>query len=291
MNFKGTGVALVTPFTQSGTIDFPALEKLVHYVTEGGVDFLVVLGTTAETPTLTLAEQQEVLDFVVKVNNKKLPIVLGVGGNNTQNVIHTIDAYKGKGIDGLLCVVPYYNKPSQEGIYQHFKAIASSTQLPIILYNVPGRTVTNMNAGICLRLAKEFNNIVAIKEASGNLSQCMELVKGAPEEFNVLSGDDDLVLPQIAIGMKGVISVAANGYPKTFTTMVNAALKGDIKEAQALHYKMLDATKLLFAEGNPTGIKYFLSKKGIIENHLRLPLIPASESLEKTFTPYIEALS
>jgi len=291
MNFQGTGVALVTPFTSDKAIDFEALGKLVEYVIEGGVDFLVALGTTAETPTLSASEQLDILNFVIKQNNKRKPLVVGIGSNNTQHVIDTIKAYPMNEVDGILTVVPYYNKPSQEGIYQHFKAIASATDKAIILYNVPGRTVTSMLPATALRLANEFQNIVAIKEASGNLAQCMELVEGAPAHFNVLSGDDDLVLPQIAIGMKGVISVAANSYPKQFTTMVNLALENDAKAAQPLHYALLPAIKLLFAEGNPTGVKYVLAQKGILKNELRLPLIKSSETLEKSFEPYINALS
>jgi len=291
MNFQGTGVALVTPFTASKAIDFDALGKLVDYVIDGGVDFLVALGTTAETPTLSAAEQLEVLNFIIQQNNKRKPLVVGIGSNNTQHVIDTIKAYPMEEVDGILTVVPYYNKPSQEGIYQHFKAIASATDKAIILYNVPGRTVTNMLPATALRLANEFKHIVAVKEASGNLGQCMELVQGAPAHFNVLSGDDDLVLPQIAIGMKGVISVAANSFPKQFTAMVNHALQHEIAAAQTLHYALLPATKLLFAEGNPTGVKYVLAQKGIIQNELRLPLITASPQLQQAFEPYINALS
>lgn len=290
MQFKGTGVALVTPFHTDSSIDFEALGKLVDYVIDGGVDFLVALGTTAETPTMSKEEKLAVLDFIIKHNNKRKPLVVGIGGNHTQAVIDTIKAYPTDAVDGILSVVPYYNKPSQEGMYQHFKAIASSTDKAIILYNVPGRTVANMLPATALRLANEFKNIVAIKEASGNLGQCMELVQGAPEHFTVLSGDDDLVLPQIAIGMHGVISVAANSFPKDFTGMVNAAIAHDMTTAQALHYKLLGAIKALFAEGNPTGVKFVLAQQGIIQNYLRLPLIPASADLEAKFNTILKAL-
>ncbi len=290
IEFQGTGVALVTPFQFNHSIDYDALGKLVEYVIEGGVDFLVALGTTAETPTLSHQEKLDVLNYIIDKNQQRKPIVVGIGGNNTKEVLDTIASYPMDKLDGILSVVPYYNKPSQEGIYQHFKEIATYTDKPIILYNVPGRTVTNMLAATTLRLANDFNNIVAIKEASGNMAQCMELVAGAPEHFNILSGDDDLILPQVAIGMKGVISVAANSYPTTFTAMVNHALKGDFKAAQQLHYSLLPAIKLLFAEGNPTGVKYVLSKKGIIENALRLPLITASDALQESFEPHIKAL-
>ena len=290
MNFQGTGVALVTPFREDLSVDFDSLSKLIGYVITGGVDFLVALGTTAETPTMTAAEKLEVLKFIIQANNKRKPLVVGIGGNNTQEVLDTIAVYPMEDIDGILSVVPYYNKPTQEGIYEHFKAIASGTDKPVILYNVPGRTVTNMLPATTLRLARTCRNIVAIKEASGNMAQCMELVEGAPEHFNVLSGDDDLVLSQAAIGMKGVISVAANSYPRTFTTMVNHALKGDFAAARPLHYNLLPAIKLLFAEGNPTGVKHVLAEKGLIRNVLRLPLVAASESLREAFQPYTEAL-
>lgn len=290
MNFQGTGVALVTPFMQDGSVDFGALKKLVNYVIDGGVDFLVALGTTAETPTLSAEEKMAVLNCIIAENAKRKPLVVGIGGYNTAEVINTIAAYPMDEIDGILTVVPFYNKPSQEGIYQHFKAIASATEKAIILYNVPGRTVTNMLPTTTLRLANEFKNIVAIKEACGSIPQCMELVQGAPSHFTVLSGDDDLVVAQIAIGMKGVISVAANSYPQTFTKMVNHALQNDTRAAQTYLYELLPAIKLLFAEGNPTGVKYVLSQKGIIENNLRLPLVAATTALATAFQPYLKAL-
>jgi 4-hydroxy-tetrahydrodipicolinate synthase len=290
MIFQGTGVALVTPFNTDGSIDYNAFSNLIEYVIAGGVDFLVALGTTAETPTLTTTEKKDILQFVIDKNNQRKPLVVGIGGNNTQEIIDTIQAYPTKDIDGILSVVPYYNKPSQEGIYQHFKAIAQSTDKPIILYNVPGRTVTNMLPNTALRLANDFKNIVAIKEASGNMAQCMDLVQNAPKHFSILSGDDELILPQIAVGMTGVISVAANCYPKTFTTMVQQALQQDFISAQTLHYQLLPAIRLLFAEGNPTGVKYVLAQKGILQNALRLPLLPATEGLQQAFQPYIKAL-
>ncbi len=279
--FRGTGVALVTPFQKNGSVDFPALEKLIDYVIENGVNYLVALGTTAETPTLTAKEKKEILAFIIEKANKRVPVVCGIGGNHTAEVIVQLNEYQLTHVAGILSVAPYYNKPSQEGIYQHFKAIATATDKPIILYNVPGRTVTNILPATALRLAHECKNIIAIKEASGNLAQCMELVKSKPEHFAVLSGDDDLVLPQIAIGMEGVISVAANCYTKDFTAMVDWALQGDFYKAQQLHYQLLDRIRLLFAEGNPTGVKYVLSKMNICENVLRLPLVTASEELSK----------
>jgi 4-hydroxy-tetrahydrodipicolinate synthase len=290
MSFNGVGVALVTPFNADKSVDFDALRNLVDFVIEGGVDFLVVLGTTAETPTLTAAEKLAVLDCVVKHNNKRKPIVVGLGSNNTQEVLNNLKTYPMEDVDGILSVVPYYNKPSQEGMYQHFAAIAAATDKPIILYNVPGRTVANMLPATALRLATEFKNIVAIKEASGNLVQCMELVQGAPEGFSILSGDDNLVLPQMAVGFNGVISVAANCYPKYFCKMVHDGLEGSYSTARQLHYKLLKGIDLLFAEGNPCGVKYALHKMGIIQNELRLPLVPASATLAQDLNQFIENL-
>ncbi len=284
--FSGTGVALVTPFRQDGSLDISALRALVDRVIDGGVNYLVALGTTGETPTLSEAEKHTALRTVVDAAAGRVPVVCGAGGNSTAEVIRWIADADLSGVAGLLSVAPYYNKPGQEGIYQHFSAIAKSTSLPIILYNVPGRTVTNILPQTSLRLAREFSHIVAIKEASGSLPQCMELVAGAPDGFAVLSGDDDLVLAQIAVGMQGVISVAANCFTKDFTGMVNAALAGDFTAARALHYKLLPGTGLLFAEGNPTGVKAVLHGQGVCENVLRLPLVPASESLVEKLLPF-----
>lgn len=279
MRFKGVGVALVTPFDEHKNVDYPALERLINELIVGGVDFLVALGTTAETPTLTSQEKEEILQFIIQKNNGRKPTVCGIGGNNTQEVIEQIGILSKYPIDGILSVVPYYNKPSQEGIFQHFSAIASSTTLPIILYNVPGRTVANMLPATTLRLANTFSNIVAVKEASGSIPQCMELVKNAPEGFSILSGDDNLTLAQIAIGMRGVISVAANCYPQSFSSLVHQALEGDFAAARDIHYKLANGIDLLFAEGNPTGVKYVLERKGWMKNELRLPLIAASQEL------------
>jgi 4-hydroxy-tetrahydrodipicolinate synthase len=281
ITFRGTGVALVTPFDNNNSVDYAALEKLVNHVIDNGVDFLVALGTTAETPTLTAAEKKEVLASIIKFCKSRVPVVCGIGGNNTAEVISQIKEYDLSGIAGILTVVPYYNKPTQEGLYQHFKAIAQSTDKPLILYNVPGRTVTNMSAATTLRLAKEFKHIVAVKEASGNLVQCMELVQGKPDGFTVLSGDDDLVLPQIAIGMDGVISVAANCFTKDFTAMVNAALEGNFYKAKTFHYKVLNGIHLLFVEGNPAGVKYVLEEMGMMQSNLRLPLVSVSEGTKQ----------
>ena len=285
--FQGTGVALVTPFHEDGSIDFLSLEKLIHHVIQGGVDYLVALGTTGETPTLSSKEKKEILAFVIEKAANKVPVVCGVGGNNTIAVLEQLKDYDFSNVAAILSVVPYYNKPNQEGLYQHFKAIAQATDKDIILYNVPGRTGGNMLSSTSLRLAKEFKNIVAIKEASGNMTACMELVQGAPEHFAVLSGDDDLVLPQIALGMVGVISVAANCFTKDFTNMVNAALKNDFYTARPFHYKMLQGINLLFAEGNPGGIKAVLNEMGICKNILRLPLVAVSDGLILNIKAYL----
>lgn len=279
--FEGTGVALVTPFKNDGSIDFNGLAKVIDRVIDEGVDFLVALGTTAETPTLSSKEKQEVLQFILDHNKDRKPVVAGIGGNHTAAMLETLSSYPMDRISGILSVAPYYNKPSQEGIYQHFKALAQATDKPIILYNVPGRTVTNILPQTALRLAREFRHVVAIKEASGNLAQCMELVHQAPDHFTVLSGDDHLVLAQTAIGMKGVISVAANCYTKDFCNLVRHALNQEMDAARQLHYSLLSRLDLLFAEGNPTGVKYVLHRQGLIDNILRLPLVPASEALRK----------
>lgn len=281
--FEGTGVALVTPFTNDNAVDYTALGNIIDNVIHGGVQFLVALGTTAETPTLTKAEKKQILNFVLDYNKGRVPVVVGIGENNTQALLDTLAEYPMDKVQGILSVVPYYNKPSQEGIYQHFKTLALATDLPIILYNVPGRTVTNMLPDTAIRLANEFKNIVAIKEASGNIPQCMELVAKAPAHFTVLSGDDNLILAQAAIGMKGVISVAANCYSKEFCDMVQHALNNEMNEARQLHYQLLRRIDLLFVEGNPTGVKYVLHSQGVCENKLRLPAMPATEALQQLF--------
>ncbi len=276
--FKGAGVALVTPFNADMSIDFPALCRLVQEQIAGGTNYLVVQGTTGESPTLNSNEKKQVLETVLEENNGKLPIVYGAGGNNTMSVI---EAFKNipKGVDGILSVAPYYNKPTQAGYVAHYKALASETDLPIILYNVPGRTGSNVLAETTLELA-EIKNIVAMKEASGNMEQIMEIIRCRPENFLVLSGDDAITLPLIAAGADGVISVVANSFPKQFSQMVTSALNGDFETARKFHYDLLPVTKLLFAEGNPGGVKIALEELGWMKPFMRLPLVQVSEGLK-----------
>ena len=278
--FRGTGIALVTPFTPNHEVDYPALKRLVNHCIDGGVEFLVALGTTAETATLTADEKQRVVAAVCDAAGGRVPVVQGVGGNDSAKVAAELKAGLPLGISGVLSVSPYYNKPTQEGIYRHFIHISAATDLPIILYNVPGRTGSNMAAETTLRIAREVPHAVAIKEASGNLEQAMTIVLGAPEGFDVLSGDDNLTLPLVACGAHGVISVSGQAFPKTFSQMVRDARAGNMDAAQVGHYAMLRFTQQLFQEGNPGGIKSALSHLGIIENSLRLPLWPISEGLE-----------
>ncbi|NPA67792.1 MAG: 4-hydroxy-tetrahydrodipicolinate synthase [Chlorobi bacterium] len=274
---KGTGVAMITPFREDDSIDFNALEKLTLHLIKGGVDFLVVMGTTGENPTLSIQEQEAVLNHIIEVSEKKLPIVFGIGGNNTQAIISRIKNTDFSNIDAILSAAPYYNKPTQKGLYEHYKNIASASPVPVILYNVPGRTSVNISAETVVKLAEDFENIVAVKEASGNLSQVMQILKNKPDDFIVLSGDDTYTLPYIALGMQGVISVTANAYPKIFSDMVNESLNKNFDKAKELHYKLLDFTEALFAEGNPGGIKAASEILGICKKHVRLPLAPVSD--------------
>ncbi|MDL2241376.1 4-hydroxy-tetrahydrodipicolinate synthase [Bacteroidales bacterium OttesenSCG-928-L03] len=274
INLKGMGVALVTPFKTNGEVDYTALARVVDYQLQNGTDYLVVLGTTAETPTLTADEKKEIIQLVVSKVNGQIPIVLGVGGNNTQAVVDSLKNDDFTGIDAILSVVPYYNKPSQEGMYQHYKHIAQATNLPIVLYNVPGRTGVNMSAQTTLRLAKDFDNIVAIKEASGNMTQIGDIIKYKPRDFQVISGDDGITFPLITFGAVGVISVIGNAFPKEFSRMVRLALEGDYANALTIHQSFTELFELLFVDGNPAGVKSMLSMMGYIENELRLPLIP-----------------
>lgn len=272
--FKGMGVALITPFKEDGSVDYPALIRMVDHLVKNGADFLCVLGTTAETPTLTTEEKKEITRLVVERVNGRIPIMLGCGGNNTQAVIDSLKNDDFTGIDAILSVVPYYNKPSQEGIYQHYKAIAESTDLPIVLYNVPGRTGVNMTAETTLRIAREFKNVIAIKEASGNITQMDDIIKNKPENFDVISGDDGITFPLITLGAVGVISVIGNAFPKEFSRMTRLALQGDYANALKIHHSFTELFSLLFVDGNPAGVKAMLNAMGMIENRLRLPLVP-----------------
>lgn len=273
---RGMGVALVTPFKQDGEIDFDALKRLVEYQITNGTDYLVVLGTTAETPTLTEEEKEAVIQTVVSTVHGRIPLVLGMGGNNTRTLVNKIRTSDFNGIDALLSVTPYYNKPSQEGLYRHYEAIAKASRLPIILYNVPGRTGVNMLPETTLRLAHDFPNIVAIKEASGNFTQIDDIIKNKPERFSVISGDDGITYPLLTLGAVGVISVIGNAFPYEFSKMVRLALNGDYQHALLIHHQFTELIKLLFVEGNPAGVKSMLAAMGFIENRLRLPLVPTT---------------
>ena len=275
--FTGSGVALVTPFHADMTIDFDALRKLVRLQIEGGTDFLVVQGTTGESPTLSQEEKMEILKCVIEENSGKLKIVYGVGGNNTVAVGETLKKVPA-GVDGILSVSPYYNKPIQKGIIEHYKYISTCTSLPIILYNVPGRTGSNMTPETTLELAK-IDNIVAMKEASGNMEQIMEIIRLKPDGFGLLSGDDAITMPLIATGANGVISVVANAFPEKFSKMVHSSMEGDLATARKEHFDLLPVTKMFFEEGNPGGVKVAMKARGIMEEHMRLPLFPVSDGL------------
>ena len=286
---QGTGVALVTPFKEDKTIDVPALERLVHSQVENGVDYLVVLGTTAETPTLSTEEKELVKKTVKQANNGRLPMVLGVGGNNTQTIVEQVREVSPKDYIAILSVTPYYNKPSQEGLYQHYKAVAEATELPILLYNVPSRTGVNMDYRTTLRLAKEVPNIMGIKEASGNIVQIMHLLRGRRENFLVISGDDATALPTVLLGGDGTISVLGQAFPERYSQMIRQGLEGNYKEANTIQYQLLEAMELIFKEGNPVGIKALLSLLGVINTlEVRLPLVNATEGLQKELKTYLE---
>jgi len=271
---RGMGVAFITPFKEDENVDYEAIIRLVDYQIQNGTDFLVILATTAETATLSSEEKIKIQKLIIERVNGQIPIVLGVGGNNTRAVVETLKNDDFTGIDAILSVVPYYNKPSQEGIYQHFKAISNATELPVILYNVPGRTGVNMTAETTLRLARDFKNIVAIKEASGNITQMDDIIKNKPKDFNVLSGDDGITFPLITLGAVGVISVIGNAFPREFSRMTRLALAGDYANALSIHHKFTELFDLLFVDGNPAGVKSMLNAMGMIENKLRLPLVP-----------------
>lgn len=290
INLKGLGVALVTPFNEDKSVDFEALNRMVEYVITGQSDYIVVLGTTGETPALFAEEKAEIRKTIIKKNNGRVPLVLGVGGNNTQAVINELKTLDLSGFSAILSVVPFYNKPSQDGIYKHYEAIATASPLPVILYNVPGRTGVNMTAATTLKLARDFDNIIGVKEASGNFLQIEEIIKNKPEEFQVISGDDSITYPLMTLGAVGVISVIGNAFPMEFGRMVRLLLEGKFKEAMPIHFKFNELFNLLFVDGNPAGVKCTLNALGLIKNELRLPLVPTRMSTNEKIHKLIKDL-
>ena len=287
---KGTGLALITPFKKDYSIDFDALSNLIEHTISGGVEYLVALGTTGESVTLSKDEKKQVYSFIAQQAKGRVPCVAGIGGNHTQEITDYIKGFDFSGFDAILSVSPFYNKPSQEGIYQHFMAVAEASPKPIILYNVPGRTMSNMTASTTLRLANASKKFIAIKEASGNAEQFMDLLQEAPTHFAIISGDDNLTVPFIGMGMQGVISVIGQAYPKDFSDMVRAALAGDMSTARSLHFKLYNIMKSIYLDGNPGGIKALLHQMGICENVLRLPLVPVNEQAYQSIQKQYEAL-
>ncbi len=286
--FKGTGVAIVTPFNKDNTVDYKSLGKLVDFVVKGNVEYIVVLGTTGESVTLSKEEKQSIVTHVIENVDKRVPIVLGLGGNNTHEIVTSLKKSSDfNHIDAILSVSPYYNKPNQRGIYQHYKAISEESPVPVILYNVPGRTSSNIASETTIKLAEDFKNIIAIKEASGNIEQCMKIIKNKPKDFLVISGDDMLTLPMIASGADGVISVVANAFPKDFSEMTRQILAGNVKEAQKLHYKLTDIIEQLFADGNPAGIKAVLEMMKICNSIVRLPLVKVNKATQNALAELV----
>lgn len=288
--FVGTGVALVTPFKKDFSVDYKALEKIINYVIDGGVEYLVVLGTTGEPATLTSTEKEEVISAIIKFNNNRLPLVLGVGGNNTRQVVEELGTRDFSAFAAILSVSPYYNKPTQEGIYQHFSAIANASPVPVILYNVPGRTASNMLPSTVIRLANEFSNIVGVKEAAGDIVQAMKIIQGKPNGFLVISGDDMITLAMVLAGGSGVISVIGQGFPKDFSQMVRLGLERKVDQANELHYKIADVTDLIFEQGNPAGIKQVFTALGLAENTVRLPLVAVNEDLASRLNEFANTI-
>jgi len=284
---RGTGVALVTPFQENFSVDYTALGKVIDFVIEGGVNYVVSLGTTGETPTLSKEEKKEIALFTYDKVAGRVPVVVGIGGNNTDELVQELGSFPLDKAVAVLSASPYYSKPSQEGLFQHYKALAAASPRPILLYNVPGRTGRNLNAATTIRLAKEVKNIAGIKEASGDMAQCMEILRDKPEDFLVVSGDDALAFPQIACGMEGVISVAANAYPKAFSDMVNAALKSELRKAKQLNDRLIAGYELMFVENNPAGVKACMSELKLIGNYLRLPVVPVSAGLQGKIKEYV----
>ncbi|CAD0008251.1 4-hydroxy-tetrahydrodipicolinate synthase [Flavobacterium salmonis] len=285
----GTGVALVTPFKKDFSIDIEALQRIVNFSIDGGVEYLVVMGTTAENATLTQSEKELVINTVIEVNNGRLPLVLGVGGNNTMQVVEELKTRDFSAFEAILSVSPYYNKPTQEGIYQHFKAISEASPVPVILYNVPGRTSSNMLPSTVIRLANEFDNVVAIKEAAGDMAQALQLIKNAPKDFLVISGDDMIALPIVLAGGAGVISVIGQGFPKEFSEMIRLGLNRKVNEAFKTQYFLSDCIDMIFEQGNPAGIKHVFQSLGIADNTVRLPLVPVDESLADRLDKFVKS--
>lgn len=291
LDLKGLGIALITPFKQDGSVDFEALGRLLDYQLRNGADYLVVLGTTGETPTLTEDEKTEIKNFIVEKVNHKVPLILGCGGNCTASVIEQAKRVNPDEFDAILSVAPFYNKPSQEGLYQHYKAIAEASPVPVVLYNVPGRTGVNIAASTTLRLARDFENIIAVKEASGNMSQIDEIIENKPKDFVVISGDDGITFPLITLGAVGVISVIGNAFPAEFSKMVRLALNGDYESARKIHRQFSELFSLLFVDGNPAGVKSMLSMMGFVENRLRLPLVPTTLTTYDKIKDVLEKLN
>lgn len=291
IDLSGVGVALVTPFKNDKSIDYPALANLIDYQIENGVDYLVVLGTTSENPTLSNAERQEVASFIVDKVAGRVPLVIGCGGNDTHSIVEQLTTADFSPYCAILSVVPFYNKPSQEGIYRHYEAIAKASPVPVVLYNVPGRTGVNMTAQTTLRLAADFPNIVAIKEASGNMEQVDEIIRHKRPDFQVISGDDAITFPLITLGAVGVISVIGNAFPREFSRMARLALAGQYDEARKIHHTFTDLFRLLFVDGNPAGVKCVLHAMGMIENELRLPLVPTRLTTDEQIRQFLQTLS
>jgi 4-hydroxy-tetrahydrodipicolinate synthase len=288
--FKGLGIALITPFLEDGSVDYKSLIRLVEYQLNNGADFFCILATTGETPTLSAEEKTKIKNLIVDLVGGRVPILMGCGGYNTAAIVEELQTGDFRGIDGILSVCPYYNKPSQEGLYQHFKTIAAATTMPVVLYNVPGRTGVNMTAATTVRLAHDCDNIVAIKEASGNLEQVDEIIKNKPKKFDVISGDDSLTFPMISCGAVGVISVIGNALPREFSKMIRLQMKGEYDGARKIHHRFIDLFSLLFVDGNPAGVKCMLSEMGYIENVLRLPLVPTRISTRQRLSEIMKEL-
>ncbi|MBO7142048.1 MAG: 4-hydroxy-tetrahydrodipicolinate synthase [Bacteroidales bacterium] len=286
--FNGTGVALITPFDDGGNIDYPSLQNLLDYIINGGINFIAMQGTTGEPSTLTPQERQELRKFVVEYVNNRVPIMYGIGGNNTAAILDELKHTDFKGIDAILSISPYYTKPNQRGIYEHFKAIAATSPVPVVLYNVPGRTARNVDAQTVVKLANDCPNIIAVKEASGNMSQIMNIINNKPESLSLISGDDSLTLPMYSLGATGVISVVANVVPKQFSEMVNLCAKGDFKAAAKIHFKLLDLMNALFEDGSPAGAKAALANLGIIKENLRLPLVPVCDCVRQKIVTIVD---